>query len=247
MDEVLLTSLLEQYAKEPSEQVLSRLVEAFLPLTRAIARKYAGHGVEVEDLEQVGAMALVKAIQRFEPQRGLRFTTYATPTIAGEVRNYLRDRGGAMRMARDTRTLLYRLQQVSDRLTQQLQREPSLKELSEAMGLTPDALLALLDERERTSTVSLSAGVEDDGEEAALEDCLGSLDAGYEQVEQRSFYEWALSLLTPAESRLITLRFQERLGQRETARMLGVSQMQVSRMERRILARLREHMQRDEA
>lgn len=114
------------------------------------------------------------------------------------------------------------------------------------MGLTPDALLALLDERERTSTVSLSAGVEDDGEEAALEDCLGSLDAGYEQVEQRSFYEWALSLLTPSEGRLIALRFQERLGQRETARMLGVSQMQVSRMERRILAKLREHMRRDE-
>lgn len=247
MDNALLTSLLERYGLEQSEELLAHLTESFLPLSRAIARRYAGQGVEMEDLEQVAALALVKAIKRFDAGRGLRFTTYATPTIAGEVRNYLRDKGSAIRMNRNTREQLFRLRQLSERLTQTLQREPTLKELSSAMGLSPDALLALLDERENTSVVSLNAALDDAPDASTLESCLGGTDVGYERVEQRDMYEWALSQLTPRERRLVALRFEERLGQRETAKELGVSQMQVSRMERRILSRLREKMHTAEA
>ena len=108
MNEENLTTLLTAYAASPAPETLERLVEGYLPLSRAIARKFAGRGVELDDLEQVAAMALMKAIQRFEPDRGLKFSTFAMPTIAGEVRNYLRDKGSMLRMSRDSRSLLYR-------------------------------------------------------------------------------------------------------------------------------------------
>ncbi|MGN0778630.1 MAG: sigma-70 family RNA polymerase sigma factor [Aristaeellaceae bacterium] len=241
MNDTLLTPLLAQYAREPSQEVMAQLVEMCLPLCRHIARRFSGQGVETEDLEQVAAMALMKAIRRFEPERGLQFTTYATPTIAGEVRNYIRDKGAALRMSRDSRSQLYRLQKEQDRLTQQLQREPSIKELAQAMTMTPEALLNLLDQRESSTVMSLSGtGAQDDDDAQELEERLGALDPGYERVEQQAWMDWVFQQVTPTEKRLLELRFLQRLGQRETARELGVSQMQVSRMERRILARLRE-------
>ena len=109
-----------RYHEHHTREDLKRLVEGYLPLSRAIARKFAGRGVEQEDLEQVAALALMKAVERFEPERGWQFSTFATPTIAGEVRNYLRDHGSMMRMSRDVRRELGRMQQTRDRLTQEL-------------------------------------------------------------------------------------------------------------------------------
>lgn len=246
MNDELLTALFQRYDATHAPEVLEEIVAQFLPLSRAIARRYAGQGVEREDLEQVAAMALVKAVQRFQPERGLRFTTYATTTIAGEVRHEVRDRGSAMRMNRDTRSQLHRLARETERLQQQLQREPSLKELSAAMSITPDALLALLDEREKTSVLSLHTRSSDEEDASEMLDLLGDVDVGFAQVEERGFYEWALEQVTPLEGQLLQLRFRDRLNQRETARQLGVSQMQVSRLERRVLERLRRLAEKDE-
>lgn len=240
MNELQLTPLLESYAQSPSPGVMAQLVEGYLPLSRAIARKFSGRGVEQEDLEQVAAMALMKAIERFEPDRGLKFTTYATPTIAGEVRNYLRDKGSILRVSRDTRSRLYRMQKVRESLTQELQREPSMKELAAAMGIAPDELLSLLDQRESSEVMSMSSAASADEDAQELEERLGVIENGYEQVEQAEWMQWVLRQVTPTERKLLEMRFVGRMGQRETARNLGVSQMQVSRMERRILTRLRE-------
>ena len=162
------------------------------------------------------------------------------PTITGEVRNYIRDKGAIMRMSRDVRSQLYRMQQVQDRLTQQLMREPSLREVANEMHVTYDELLSWLDQRETADVSSLNETVSDD-DERALEAMMGVTDDGYEQVEQREWMKWVFSQVTPDERRLLELRFVHRMGQRETARLMNVSQMQVSRMERRVLARLREH------
>ena len=240
MNDNHLSPLLAHYAQSPTPEMMSALVEGYLPLSRAIARKFAGRGVETEDLEQVAAMALMKAIERFEPDRGLKFTTFATPTIAGEVRNYIRDKGAVMRISRDARSQLYRMQQVRDSLTQQLQREPSVREIAEAMSMTYEALLSLLDQREMSEVQSLSAASSSDEDAQQLEEKLGTIDQGYEQVEQSEWMQWVLRQLTPTEQRLMHLRYVERLGQRDCAREMGVSQMQISRMERRMLARLRE-------
>lgn len=240
MNETYLTPLLNNYATAPSPAIMAELVEGYLPLSRAIARKFSGRGVEQEDLEQVAAMALMKAIERFEPQRGLKFSTFATPTIAGEVRNYLRDKGGLLRMSRDSRAMLFRLQKTRDALVQQLQREPSIRELARAMELSDDNLLALLDARAAAEVVSTDSAVGDEADGTSLGDFLGETEQGYERVEDRAWMEWVFSQVTPTERQLLELRYVHRMGQRETAAHLGVSQMQVSRMERRILARLRQ-------
>lgn len=234
--------LFREYARSRDHAVMARLVEENLPLSQAAARKFQGQGVEKDDLEQVAAMALMQAIERFDPERGLQFSTFALPTIAGSVRNYLRDRGSTIRLTRSLREQLTKLRRVSDELTRKLQREPSMRELAEAMELPPEELLTLLDARRSAQTVSLDAEMSDDAEAPRLETFLGRLDEGYEQVEQAQWLNWVYGQVTPTEKLLLQKRFEERLGQRETARALGVSQMQVSRMERRLLTRLREKM-----
>ncbi len=240
MDETRLTPLLADYARTRDRDVMAALVEGYLPLCRSVARRFRGQGVEQEDLEQVAAIALMKAIERFEPERGFKFTTFAMPTIAGEVRNHIRDKGGAIRVARDTRVRLYQLGRATEELTRRLQREPSLMEIAAEMNITPDELLSLLDARDASDTVSMDAALSTDEDAQKLEERLGVLDSGFERVEQQQWMAWILQQVTPAEKLLLEKRFIERLGQRETARAMGVSQMQVSRMERRLLARLRD-------
>ena len=240
MDDTRLTPLLADYARTRDRAVMAALVEGYLPLCRTIAWKFRGQGVETEDLEQVAAIALMKAIERFEPERGFKFTTFAMPTIAGEVRNHIRDKGGAIRVNRDTRSRLYQLRKVTDQLTQQLQREPSVKEIAAAMDVTPDELLSLLDARDASDVMSMDAGMSSDEDAQRLAERLGVNDDGFERVEQQQWMQWVLKQVTPQERLLLEKRFIERLGQRDTAKALGVSQMQVSRMERKVLARLRE-------
>jgi RNA polymerase sigma-B factor len=135
---------------------------------------------------------------------------------------------------------LYQLRKVADQLTQQLQREPSLKELADAMQVTPDELLSLLDARDAADPMSMDAAMSSDEDAQKLEERLGVNESGFEEVEQRQWMQWVFQQVTPQERLLLEKRYIERLGQRETARAMGVSQMQVSRMERRVLAHLRD-------
>ena len=228
------------YALNPSDAAMEAAIESVMPLCELIARRLSGRGGEYEDLKQVALMAAVAAIQGFDPERGLKFSTYVTPTITGKVRNYLRDKGGAIRVSRDTRSRLYQLHKTQEQLMHSLQREPSLKETAAAMKITPDELLALLDARAAAETVSMDAAMSSDEDAQRLEARLGMNESGYEQVEQQEWMRWVMQQVTPQERRLLEKRFIDRLGQRETAKALGVSQMQISRMERRVLARLRE-------
>ena len=238
MNDEQLVPLMERYAITRSPALRDELVENYLPLARAVARRFEGRGAEREDLQQVASIALLKAIERFEPSRGFRFVTYAIPTIAGDVRNYLRDKASGMRVPRDARQKLYKMQQTREQFEREQMREPSARELAQAMNIAPDELLMLLDMRNQTDIASLDAPLSEDAE-ADLSAMLGVDDKGYERVEQSQWMDWIYSKVDDKERQLLTLRYQERLGQRETAKKLGVSQMQVSRMERRVLARLR--------
>ena len=143
MNDLHLTPLLDAYAQAPSSELMSQLVEGYLPLCYAIARRFMGRGMELDDLNQVAAIALMKAIERYEPQRGLKFVTYATPTITGEIRNYLRDKGSLVRFSRDGRNQLYKLEKVRSRLSQELMREPTLRELAETHHPTWENVLKI--------------------------------------------------------------------------------------------------------
>lgn len=237
MSDECTVSMLEEYAKSRSNELRDVLIEDFLPLAKSIARRFTGRGVELEDLEQVAAIALLKALERFEPERGYRFVTYAVPTITGDVRNYLRDKASGMRMPRDKRQMLYQMQRDRDRFALEQLREPTARELAEMMHVTPDELLMLLQLRQQGEMVSLDAPVGE--EEGSLGSFLGEKDDGFDRIEDSEWMQWILTRVNETEGMLLRLRYQEQLGQRETAKRLGVSQMQVSRMERRILSRLR--------
>lgn len=238
MNDEHLIPLLERYAASRDPALRDELFERYLPLARAVARKFSGRGVETEDLEQVAGMALLKALERFDPARGFRFVTYAVPTITGDVRNYLRDKSGLMRMPRDMRQRLYQMTQEQERFEREHLRAPTATELSERMGIAPEAFLALLSLRSQNEAVSLDTPVGEEGD-TCLSDLLGSADDRFERMERSEWAQWLLSKVGETERELLTLRFRDGLGQRETARRLGISQMQVSRLERRALSRLR--------
>ncbi|HPF87526.1 MAG TPA: sigma-70 family RNA polymerase sigma factor [Candidatus Limiplasma sp.] len=231
-------ALFTQYAQTRAIEIRDQLVEGYLPLAKAVARRFEGRGIETEDLQQVASIALIKAVERFDPARGFRFVTYAVPTIAGDVRNYIRDKMGGMRMPRDLRSKLYHMQQVREQYELEHLREPSAKELAAAMKITPDELLMLLDMRKQTDIVSLDAPISEE-HAAEIGAFLGTEDKGFEQVEHAQWMDWVYSKVDEKERKLLNLRYAQRMGQREVAKALGVSQMQVSRMERRVLQRLR--------
>lgn len=238
MNDEHLIPLLERYAASRDPALRDELFEHYLPLARAVARKFSGRGVETEDLEQVAGMALLKALERFDPARGFRFVTYAVPTITGDVRNYLRDKSGLMRMPRDMRQRLYQMTQEQERFEREHLRTPTAVELSERMGIAPEEFLALLALRTQNEAVSLDAPVGEEGD-TQLSDLLGSTDDRFERMERSEWAQWLLSKVGDTERELLTLRYRDGLGQRETARRLGISQMQGSRLERRALSRLR--------
>lgn len=238
MNDEHLIPLLERYAASRDPALRDELFEHYLPLARAVARKFSGRGVETEDLEQVAGMALLKALERFDPARGFRFVTYAVPTITGDVRNYLRDKSGLMRMPRDMRQRLYQMTQEQERFEREHLRTPTAVELSERMGIAPEEFLALLALRTQNEAVSLDTPVGEEGD-TQLSDLLGSTDDHFERMERSEWAQWLLSKVGDTERELLTLRYRDGLGQRETARRLGISQMQVSRLERRALSRLR--------
>ena len=238
MNDEHLIPLLERYAAGRDPALRDELFERYLPLARAVARKFSGRGVETEDLEQVAGMALLKALERFDPARGFRFVTYAVPTITGDVRNYLRDKSGLMRMPRDMRQRLYQMTQEQERFEREHLRTPTAVELSERMGIAPEEFLALLALRTQNEAVSLDTPVGEEGD-TQLSDLLGSADDRFERMERSEWAQWLLSKVGDTERELLTLRYRDGLGQRETARRLGISQMQVSRLERRALSRLR--------
>ena len=238
MNDEHLIPLLERYAASRDPALRDELFEHYLPLARAVARKFSGRGVETEDLEQVAGMALLKALERFDPSRGFRFVTYAVPTITGDVRNYLRDKSGLMRMPRDMRQRLYQMTQEQERFEREHLRTPTAVELSERMGIAPEEFLALLALRTQNEAVSLDTPVGEEGD-TQLSDLLGSADDRFERMERSEWAQWLLSKVGDTERELLTLRYRDGLGQRETASRLGISQMQVSRLERRARSRLR--------
>ena len=237
MNEALIIPMLEEYAQTRSVALRDQLFDAFFPLAKAIAWRFAGRGAEVEDLQQVAGIALLKALEKFEPERGYRFVTYAVPTVTGDIRNYLRDKGGSMRIPRDARQKLFHMTREREQFSQANLREPTAKELAAAMGISPDELLMLLQIKNQSEAASLEEKMGD--QESEFGSLLGHRDAGFDKIEDQEWMRWVYSKVNDTERELLRLRYQEQMGQRETAKHLGVSQMQVSRMERRILARLR--------
>jgi RNA polymerase sigma-B factor len=223
-------------------------ITRYLPLVKSLARRFASRGQSVEDLIQVGSIGLIKAIDRFDLDRGVELSTYATPTILGEIKRYFRDKGWAVKVPRALQDLNVRLNRIMEQLTVELKRSPTIAELAVAAGVTEEEVVEALESGRAYSSVSIySSGSADDEESLELLDVLGAEEEAYEVFEQRRVLAPAMERLDPRERLILHLRFFEGMTQTQVAARIGISQMHVSRLIRKSIDNLRQYMAEDEA
>jgi RNA polymerase sigma-B factor len=233
------TRHLEAY-RDGDLEARDRLVTRYLPLVRSLAARYAGRGEPLEDLVQVGSIGLLLAIERFDTERGVQFTTYAVPTIVGEIQRHFRDRAWALHVPRRMKELSVRLTRTIEAMTAELGRAPTIAELAQATGAEEDEVVEALETSHAFSTRSLSQPLGHDGsEEETMQDVLGVPEDGYAEVEDTVLVEAGLAALDERERRIVELRFFDGLTQSEIAARVGISQMHVSRLLRRALHTMR--------
>jgi RNA polymerase sigma-B factor len=229
---------LRRYATDREPAVHEQLVHAFLPLANAQARHYRGSGhVPLDDLEQVAAIGLLKAIDRFDPDHGANFSSFAVPTIRGELRRYFRDRTWSVRVPRDLQERAVRVAREREEMYHDLRRAPTAAELGERMGCTAEEILDAIEAVGARSSTSFDTPG-DDPDAPTLGERLGAEEAGYARVEAAATADSLLSVLTERDRRVVELRFHEDLTQAEIGAQVGCSQMHVSRILRSALAQL---------
>ena len=216
------------------------LIERFLPLARKLARRYAATNEPYDDLVQVASLGLVKAVERFDPSRGFAFTSFAVPTIVGELKRYFRDTAWALHVDRSAQELARKIADGRREVTRLLGRSPTVGELAEYLECSEEEVLEGLLTGEAYDTVSLDAPRSGDEETDNRLDALGSEDGRLDLVDDQATVFAAAQRLPERERRILYLRYGEDLTQAEIARRIGVSQMQVSRLLRKSVARLRE-------
>lgn len=235
--------LLERMRDDNDMLAREELITRYLPLVKSLARRFASRGQSVEDLIQVGSIGLIKAIDRFDLERGVELSTYATPTILGEIKRYFRDKGWAVKVPRALQDLNVRLNKVIEQLTVELKRSPTIAELAEATSVSEEQVVEALESGRAYSSVSIySGGANDDDESLELLDCLGSDEGAYEIFEQRRVLAPAMERLDPRERLILHLRFFEGMTQTQVAARIGISQMHVSRLIRKSIDNLRQYM-----
>lgn len=237
--------LFMRYKKTGDESAREQLVMSYLNLVRFLAAKFKNRGEPLEDLVQVGNIGLIKAIDRFDPDRGLEFTTYATPTILGEIKRHFRDRGWAVRVPRRLQELSAKVTKATDELTQELQRPPKMSEIAEHLGVSVDEVLEALASSSAYSAVSLEAPRATTGEEGmSVLDRYENIDQALASSDDRLLINAALEDFSEKEREIVKMRFVDGLTQVEIAEALGVSQVQISRFLRRTLTKLRSKIDR---
>lgn len=235
--------LFRRYRLEGDEEARDELVEMYLNLVKYLASRFRNRGEPVEDLIQVGTIGLIKAIDRFDIDREVEFTTYATPTIVGELKRHFRDKGWAVKVPRRLQELSFKVSQSVDQLTQLNQRSPTIPEIADFIGVTSEEVLEAMETSEAYNFVSLEGDRNADGSDTfSIIEYVGEEDGLMSVVDDRATLAAALRVLNPQERRVLYLRFFEGLTQTEIARRLGISQMQVSRLLRRTLRVLRENL-----
>jgi RNA polymerase sigma-B factor len=215
------------------------LIRRWLPFAHQLAHRYAQGGEPADDLMQVAALGLIKSIDRFDPTRGYAFSTYAVPSILGELRRHFRDNGWAAHVPRDTQERALKVASVAQRLTAELARSPSPQELSECTGETVEHVLEALDANRAHRSLSLDAPLGDEEGAGSYADSVGQDDGELDRVEYRGMLKRGLRTLPERDRRVVALRFEGEMSQSEIAQSMGLSQMHVSRILRRSLDRVR--------
>lgn len=229
--------LFVEYANTGDRSIRSQLIAANLGLARVLARRFANRGENLDDLVQVASVALVYSIDRFDPTRGVEFSTFATRTVIGELKRHFRDKGWSIRAPRRIQELYLELSQIIDGLSQRLGRPPTVAEMARSAGVTEEAVLEALEAGRSYRTSSIDAP---DRQQGTVADRLGASDPRFEGTDDRLVLERSLTRLPERERMILHLRFIKGLTQSEIAELIGVSQMHVSRLIASSLATLRE-------
>ncbi|WP_328992111.1 RNA polymerase sigma factor SigF [Kribbella sp. NBC_01245] len=215
------------------------LVSLHMPLVEHLARRFRNRGEPYDDLVQVATIGLIKAVDRFDSDRGVEFSTYATPTILGEIKRYFRDKGWAIRVPRRLQELRLSLTSATADLTQELGRAPTVAELAGRLELAEDLVIEGLESANAYNTLSLDAPDQGETDSSTVLDALGGEDEALESVEYRESLKPLLAQLETREKRILTLRFFRGMTQSQIAEEIGISQMHVSRLLARTLTELR--------
>jgi RNA polymerase sigma-B factor len=235
-------ALLRAFHEHGDSKARERLIEMHLPLVRALARRYAGRSEQLEDLVQVGSIGLIKAIDRFDVERGVELTTYAIPTIIGELKRHFRDKGWSVHVPRRLKELSLQLTQLVETLSGKLGRSPTVAELAAAAGVEEEEVIEALEIGQAYSALSLSSTPGDEDSDLDPLGSLGTVEAGYETSEDRTLLLPGFRALDERERKIMHLRFYGGLTQSEIAAEVGISQMHVSRLIRRSLDKMREEI-----
>ena len=237
-------ALLRRYHEEGELAARDQLAEEMLPLARALAGRYAGRGEPLDDLVQVACVGIMKATKGFDLSRDVRFSSYATPTVLGEIKRHFRDKTWAMRVPRGMQELQIELAKARDELTTTLGRSPTVQELADTVEQPFEEVLITIQSQEARRTRSLD---EPTGEDVTLADSIGSRDPEIGRAEMRVLLDDAFGVLSDRDREVLRLRFSEDLTQTEISRIVGVSQMQVSRIIRQALHALRDDIDSERA
>jgi RNA polymerase sigma-B factor len=233
--------LLTRYHRGGDSAAREQLVDRFLPLARQLARRYQRGGEQLDDLVQVASLGLLKAIDRFDPDRETAFSSFAVPTILGELKRHFRDKGWSVRVPRDLQEMAVRVDRVADEMSRELGRAPTPGEIAERTGATLEQVLEAREAAAAYRAVSLDRPRADDEESGeSYADAFGAEDPGYRLAEESATVDRLMRVLSEREREVLRLRFEEDLTQSEIGRRVGVSQMHVSRLIRQSIARLRE-------
>jgi RNA polymerase sigma-B factor len=236
--------LLRAYHERGDQRARDQLAEEMLPLARALAGRYANRGEPLDDLVQVACVGIMKAIDGFDLSREVRFSSYATPTVLGEIKRHFRDKTWSVRVPRGLQELQIVVAKKRDELTNELGRSPSVQELADAIDAPFEEVLATIQSASARRTRSLD---EPTGEDVTLADSLGGKDVELERAEMRVLLDDAMEVLSERDQEVLRLRFEQDLTQTEIAEQVGVSQMQVSRIIRQSVNKLRLDIERSSA
>jgi RNA polymerase sigma-B factor len=240
-------ALLRRYHEDGDLAAREQLIGQYMSLVRSLARRYSYRGEQLDDLVQIGAIGLIKAIDRFDLNRGVELTTYATPNIIGEIKRHFRDKGWSVRVPRGLQELNVQLSKLIEEQTVELGRSPTIPELAKASGQEEELVVEAIESGRAYSSVSLSTGggSDEDGELDPLES-LGAEEPQYEVSEDRAVLAPGFRVLDPRERQILHLRFFKGLTQSQIAQQVGISQMHVSRLIRRALEKIRDEIASEE-
>lgn len=237
-----------EYKKNPTIELRNEIVEDHLYMVDILIRKYLNKGVEYDDLYQVGALALVQAVERFDPDRGFEFSSFATPTILGEIKKYFRDKQWSLKVPRRLKEISSKIQEVKDELYLEYRRAPTVAEMAKATGFTEEQIIEATDSSHAYGTYSLDKTFDDageDGENSFLERYIGFDDKGFERVETSEIIDKVMETFNSQNRYIFRERFIYNRSQADIAKTLGVSQMTISRAERNIVEQFRAELHRE--